>query len=142
MKIQYGWTKSFVCGVAVIVHFRVQLCTRRFNHYPSMSFSHWVVVVLCDRSDDVVWSPSAPQSWHVAHVLHSMSLFFCHFASCILRREVCVRCEVCFVVVHVRLFWLCFEQIDVFFFFLMKIRCVFARAFGVFWMPTVPSSVA
>ena len=30
--------ESCVCGVVVIEHFGVQLCTRRFKHYPSMSF--------------------------------------------------------------------------------------------------------
>ena len=75
--------------------------------------SHWVVVVRFDSSDDVVWSPSTPQSWHVVHVFHSMMLLFFHVVSIILRRVVCVCFEVCFVVLHVRVFWICFEQIDV-----------------------------
>ena len=68
-----------------------------------------------------------------------MMLLFFHVASIILSRVVCVCFEVCFVVVHVRLFWVCFEQIDV---VSTKFRYVIARAFGVFLMPTVPSSVA
>ena len=43
-------------------------------------------------------------SWHVVHVFHSMLLFFFHFASVTLRRVVGVRCEVCFIVLYVRLF--------------------------------------
>ena len=56
---------------------------------------------------------------------------------------VCVRCEVCFVVVYVRSFWVCFEQIDVLF-CSMKFRCVIVGAFGVavFWMHSVATSVA
>ena len=65
-----------------------------------MSFSRWVVTVRFDSCDDFVWSPSAPQSWHVVHVHFSMLLFFFHVDSIILRRVVCVRCEVCFVVVY------------------------------------------
>ena len=113
--------ESFVFVVwAVIEHFVFQLCSCRFNHYPSMSFSHW------------------GRRWFVVTV--SMRLFFLHFASFILCREVCVRCEVCFVVLCVRLFW---EQIDVLF-CSMKFRCVIAGAFGVgvFWMHSVATSVA
>ena len=96
-------------------------------------------MVRSDSSDDGAWSLSAPQCWHVVHVHLSMLLFFLHFASVSLRRVVCVRCEPRFVVVYVRLFSVCFEQIDV---VSTKFRHVIARAFGVFWMPTVPSSVA
>ena len=48
------------------------------------------------------------------YMFHSMMLFFFfHVVSIILRRVVCVCFEVCFIVLHVRLFWVCFEQIDV-----------------------------
>ena len=92
--------KSCVCRVVVAEHFPFELRICRFNHYPSMSFSRWVVVVRFDNCDDVVCSPSAPQSWHVVHVSHSMLLFFFHFASIILRRVVCplrglLRCLMC-----------------------------------------------
>ena len=73
--------KSCVCGVVVVEHFRFELHICRLNHFPSMSFPQWVAVVRFVSSDDVVWSPSAPQSWHVAHVFHSTSLFFFHGAS-------------------------------------------------------------
>ena len=90
-------------------------------------FSRWVVVVRSDSSDDSAWSLTAPQ----VGMLHMCSIRCCsffHFAS-FFRRVVCVRCEVCFVVVYVRLFWVCFGQIDV---VSAKFRYVIARAFGVF----------
>ena len=115
------------------------MCSCRFNLYPLMSFSRWVVTIRFDSCDDVVWSPSAPQSWHVVHVHFSMLLFFFHFCfnNC-LRRVVCplrglLRCLMCaFVLVFP------FEQIDVLF-CSMKFRCVIAGAFGVgvFWMHSV-----
>ena len=61
----------------------------RFHHYPSMSFSRWVVTVRFYSCDDFVWSPSAPQSWHVVHVHFSMLLFFFHVDSIILGRVEC-----------------------------------------------------
>ena len=111
--------ESCVCGVAVIEHF----------------------VFSCAAADSTIIRRCrfrTGSSWFVVTV--SMMLFFLHFASFILRREVCVRCEVCFVVLCVRLFW---EQIDVLF-CSMKFRCVIADAFGVgvFWMHSVATSVA
>ena len=111
--------ESCVCGVVVIEHF----------------------VFSCAAADSTIIRRCrfrTGSSWFVVTV--SMMLFFLHFASFILRREVCVRCEVCFVVLCVRLFW---EQIDVLF-CSMKFRCVIAGAFGVgvFWMHSVATSVA
>ena len=78
-----------------------------------MSFSRWVVTVRFDSCDDFVWSPSAPQSWHVVHVHFSMLLFFFHVVSIILRRVVCplrglLCCLVCaFILYSMNLFcWL------------------------------------
>ena len=106
--------ESCVCGVVVIEHFRVQLCTRRFKHYPSMSFSRWVVVVRCGPFRCCCLVTIGATSWHVVHALHSMLLLlFSHFASFILSRVVCACFEVCFVVSHVCLIWVGFEQIDV-----------------------------
>ena len=64
-------------------------------------------------SDEVAWSLSR-------HKLAFCTCFFtrcCYFSnfasSFFFCRVVCVGCEVCFVVFFVRVFWICFEQIDV-----------------------------
>ena len=97
VKIQHGWTTRIVFVVLLLQIVVLSCAFCRFHHR--------VVTVRFDSSDDVVWSPSASQSWHVVHVHVSMLLFFFHFASLILSRVVCVCCEVCFVVLCVRLFW-------------------------------------
>ena len=83
-------------------------------------------------------SPSAPQ----VGMFYRRCIRCCCFSVIVLRAFcaeyvvcvcVCVGCEVCFVVVYVRLFWVWFEQTDVLL-FSMRFRCVVAREFGVIWM--------
>ena len=93
--------KGCVCGVVVVEHFRFELRICRFNHYPSMSFSHWVVVVRFDSSDEVVWSPSAPQ----VGIFYRRCIRCCCFLSfCFVHFEQSCVCVVVVEHVRVRLF--------------------------------------
>ena len=67
--------RGCVCGVVVVEHFRFELRICRFNHFPSMSCSHWVVVVRFDCSNVVVF----------------FILLLVFFLSGVVR----VRCDVC-----------------------------------------------
>ena len=104
--------KSCVCGVVVVVE------------HLSCALADPIIIRRCRFRVGSLWFVvTVPMMLFGHHRRHKLAcctcvafdvVVFLSFCFVHLRREVCVRCEVCFVVVHVRLFWLCFEPIDVF----------------------------